>query len=252
MADLFEAYEEEFNELRLQIEQRTRNLPTFDGAQRRNEYQLAENDLKSLEQTLRQMNLSGRSTPRLMGKVKEYEQELVRLKSALRRADMQVGKTNDRNDLFSGIRTEEVMAASMSSRERLITANDRLEKVDYEIDNANRVALETVDVGIGILTDLDTQTDKMKKMRVDMSEIEDNLDKAKRIMKSMARRAWQNKLILAVIALVLVAAIALIIYVRWFAGKSSTPSTTTTGSTTGLISTTGNSTNLTSGQLTTK
>lgn len=30
MSDLFETYEEEFNDLKLSIEQRIRNIPTFD------------------------------------------------------------------------------------------------------------------------------------------------------------------------------------------------------------------------------
>ena len=53
---------------------------------------------------LKQMNLSGRNNTRLMNKIREYEQELVRLRAALRKADMSVGQSSDRGDLFSGIR----------------------------------------------------------------------------------------------------------------------------------------------------
>jgi len=243
MADLFESYEEEFNDLRVQIEQRTKLLPTYDANRRRDETNLAEADLKSLDATLRQMNLSGRNNTRLMTKIKDYEQELVRLRATLRRADMSVGQSSDRNDLFSGIRTDEVMAASMGQRERLITANERLERMNYDIDNTHQVALETIDVGVGILNDLDEQTEKMRNMKGNLGDIDESLDKAKRIMKSMARRAMQNKLIFAVIALVLVAAIALIIYVKWFAGSSTSQPIT--------VSTTGIPGNATSGYLTT-
>jgi len=246
MSDLFESYEEEFSELKLQIEQRTRNIPTLDGANRRSEVQLAESELKDLDQMLRTMNLSARSNPKVIYKVKNYEQEVVKLRSALRKANMEVGVSSDRKELFSGIRTDEVMASSMGQRERLINANDRLEKSSFELEETQRVALDTMDVGVQILTDLDEHTQKMRKMKDDLSEIDDSLGKAKRIMKSMARRAIANKMILVIIALVLVAAIGIVIYVKWFTGSST--STTNDGSTTGYV--TGTSGTGTTGMLT--
>ena len=77
------------------------------------------------------------------------------------------------------------MAASMSQRERLITANEKLERMDYDIKNTHQVALETIEVGVGILGDLDDQTEKLKKMKGDVSSISSTLQTANSILHKM-------------------------------------------------------------------
>jgi len=232
MGDLFESYEEEFHEIRQSIEVKIRNIPTLQGVDRRAETQRAEGEIKELDQVVRQMNLSGRSNTKLNAKIKEYENEIIRLRSNVRKADMQIGQTNDRGELFSGFRADDIMAPSMGQRDRLIANNDRLEKSSYELQNAVSTATETVGVGIQILTDLDEQTEKMRGMRTTLSDIEGSLNKAKKLMKIIGRRAVANKLILIVIALVLVAAICIVVYIRFFwyskSDDNNTGSTTTT------------------------
>jgi len=242
MSDLFETYEEEFLEAQLQIESRTKGVPAYDAAERREQIKLVEKDIKSLEQTLQRMNLSGRSDPKLMAKIKDYEQEVVRLRSSLRKAEVQFSQ-NSRAELFAGLKSEDALVGSMSHREKLISNNERLERTNYELDSANMVALESMETGITIITDLEKQGEQMGRMKGTLHDIEGSLSKANRLIKSMARRAIKNKIILIVIALVMVAAICLIIYVKWFWNSSSSPSPSP--------SPTPDSGSLTTGQLTT-
>lgn len=237
MADLFSNYEEDFRDYKHQLEQKIRNIPQCEGAEKRNEIQAAEDLLKELDGTLKQMNLSARANARLMGKMKECEQDVARMKGDLRRASMQFSQTADRGDLFAGLRvnTDKVMAASMDSRERLLSGNERLTALDNDIDHSIRIANEAVDTGARTLEELDVQTGKLKEMKEKTLGIEETLGKAKRIMNTMARRAWMNKIILFIIALVLVAAIAIIVYVKYFSGSSSSSGE---GTTTGETSTT--------------
>jgi len=251
MPDLFDSYEEEFNELRAQVEQRSRTIPTLEGASKRTELQRAETELREMDQIIRKMNLSGRSNAKMVPKIKEYEQEMSRLRNAIRKADMQVSQATDRGELFSGVKLDDVMSGSMSQRERLISANDRLDKGSADIEYANRLAEETVRDGVVILENLDTQSEQMRRMRLELEDIDTTLGKARKVMTSIARRAWANKIILAVIALLMVAGIGLIIYFRFVRDDSaSTGAATTTGSTTGILpeSTTGQ---YTTGQYTT-
>eukprot|EP01114_Cavostelium_apophysatum_P006537 TRINITY_DN1789_c0_g1_i1.p1 TRINITY_DN1789_c0_g1~~TRINITY_DN1789_c0_g1_i1.p1 ORF type:complete len:253 (+),score=59.11 TRINITY_DN1789_c0_g1_i1:169-927(+) len=241
MADLFADYEEEFVDVKRQLEQHIRNMSGFEGADRRAELQDAEGDIKRLEDTLRQMNLIGRSNPRLAAKVKEYDQEVARLKAAVRKTGVQMVQSNDRADLLAGLRVnaDKVMAASMDQRERLLSQNDRLEKLDDELDSTISIALDTVKVGEDTLNRMDQQTDQIRGFKGTLRDIEAQLGKANKIMKVMARRAWANKVILIVIALVLLAAIGIIIYVKYFSGGSHSGPASTTGTTGNSTTTTG-------------
>jgi len=242
MSELFDNYEEEFNELRVNIEQKIRNIPTLDGTQRRGEVQKAESDIRDLGQNIRTMNLSARNNPALLAKIKEYENEVSRLKTSLRKADMQVSVSGDREELFSGIKTEDVMAASYSQRDRLLQTNEKLDKSTIELVTAVSDAEGLVGTGGIILDNLDRQTDQMRGMRDKLEGINESLDKAKRLMKGIARRAYANKLILFVIILVLLFAVGLVVWFKWFRKTDSTPVTnppgTSTGGTTGMYTTT--------------
>jgi len=235
---LFESYEEEFTDLRSSIEGRIRNIPTYEGGLKRNEVQKAEAELRELDQIIRKMNLSGRSNARLVPKIREYELEVTRLKTAIRKADMQVSQTQDRNELFSGVKLDDVMSGSMSQRERLIGANERLDSASSDIEYANQMAQEAVGHGIVALESLDDQSNKMRRMREDLEGIDTSLNRAKRVMRQIARRAWANKIILAIVALVMIAIICLVIYFKFFPSSSSSSGTGTT-TTTGDLSSTG-------------
>jgi len=237
MANLFDNYEEEFNTIKLEIEQNAHNIPSLEGEEKTAALHKAELDLKSLDSQLRQMSMSARGNPKQTGKMKEYEAELTRLRSTVRKSSMEVSRTNDRTDLFSGYRTEDLISGSKSQRERLIATNERAEKGSYELKEAEREVNETIGVGIQILEDLDKQGDQLRRQKQEVGEIGELLGKANRMMRSIARRAWRNKLILIIIALVLLAAICLIIYIRWFykSSNSNDNNSTTGNSTTSAI-----------------
>jgi len=251
MADLFETYEEDFIEITGRIEQRIRNIPQFESIQRRSEAQKAELQIKDADQLLRSMNLSAQSVPsnpKLKAKVKEYESELTKLKSSVRKAEAQISAVADRTDLFAGgIIREEMAAAAMDQREHLLKSTDKLDKSTIELKQTLSVAEETVGVGVEVMENLDRQRDQMLRMRETLRGVQEQIGKAQRIMRAMAKRVITNKLIMAVIVLVLLGAIALIVYMKWFSGNSSNNPTTTTGSTTGVTSTSTSTSTTTTG-----
>jgi len=71
-------------------------------------------------------------------------------------------------------------------------------------------------LGTGILTNLEVQRQQMERGISRLDEINDKLSRSSRILTAMARRVVTNKLIMAVIILVLMGAIALIIWLKWF------------------------------------
>jgi len=230
-------------DLRTRIEQRIRNIPSYDAPKRRTEAQTADNEIKEAEQLVRSMNLSAKgvpNSPSLIQKVREYETEVSKLRGSVRKAESQM--TADRTELFSGYK-EPDMSASLDQRERLLHTTEKLDNSTATIKQSIATAEETVGVGIEIMENLDKQKRQMVGMRENLSGIEEQLSKAKIVLQKMARRVITNKLIMAGIVLVLILGILVIVYVKWFAGSSSdTPSTTGgTGTTTSSMSSTSTS-----------
>jgi len=221
--DLFLHYEEEFVDLKQTIEQKVKTIPSFIGGQRTQEVRNAELDIQDAEQTLRSMNLSARNVAspnnvKLLQKCKEYENDIEKLKSELRKAEMKINVGAERDSLFSssgGIR-DDMMATSMDQRARLLSNTESLDKSSIQLQEAMRTAEETVQVGMGVMEDLDRQTNTMMQIKEKLGHINDSLFRAKGILRTMSRRVVTNKLIMAFIMLVLLAAIGAVVYFKWF------------------------------------
>jgi len=232
MADLFDNYEEDFVELRTSVENKIKNIPNLDGSRRQTEIQQGESDIQELEQLLKSMNLSARnigSNQGLISKTRDYENEVTKLKSALRKATMQIKAISDRDSLFVGGIRDEHLSSSMDQRERLLSATERLERSNTDLRQTIATAEETVGIGVEVLGNLEAQKQTMVGIREKLGRVNESLGRAKRIMRTMGRRVVTNKLIMAVIILVLLLAVVLVVYIKFFSGSSSsTPDTTPT------------------------
>jgi len=232
MADLFDTYEEDFVELKTTVENRITSIPSLDGSKRESEIQQAESDIQELEQLVRSMNLSARNVGGnngLLSKIREYESESSKLKTSLRKATMQMKADSERNNLFGGgVRGDHVLAGSMDQRERLLSATEKLERSNADLQQSIATAEDTMNVGIEVMGNLDVQKNSMYGIKEKLGHVNENLTKAKKIMITIGRRAITNKLIMAIIILVLILAVCLIIYIKFFSGSSSSQPTDTT------------------------
>jgi len=230
MADLFDTYEEDFVELRNSVDSKIKNIPNLDGSRRQTEIQQGESDIQELEQLLKSMNLSARnvgSNQGLISKIRDYENEVSKLKTALRKATMQIRAGSDRDSLFVGGLRDEHLSSSMDQRERLLSATEKLERSQTDLRQTIATAEETVGIGIDVLGNLDTQKQTMMGIKDKLGRVNENLGRAKRIMRTMARRVVTNKLIMAVIILVLLLAVVLVVYLKFFAGSGGSENDTT-------------------------
>jgi len=94
-------------------------------------------------------------------------------------------------------------------RQRLMDTSERLQDGTRRIDDARRVALETEEIGIDVMSDLRGQRDVILRTRNHMTEIDNNLDASRRTLTAMGRRVVTNKVILG--AIVVLLAITLIL-----------------------------------------
>lgn len=145
------------------------------------------------------------------------------------------------------------MATSRDQRQRLLSATDRMEASNVDIDHAIAMTEDTIQVATGVMQNLEEQKSVMQRIidrvillflkwtnpHVKTKGINDQLETAGRLMRKMGRRAIANKFIMAGIIIALLLAIAVVVYFKWFSGSSSSTDTTSTDtSTTSTDSTT--------------
>jgi len=213
----FEHDEEDFIELRAALDNRIKNIPEIiDGVTRRGEIQKAENELKDAEDTIRSMDFNMRNvgmSATMQKKLKEYQSECARMKASLRKAEISFSKA-DRDELLSGGR-DDILMTSLDQRERLLKTTDKLNKTSMVLEDTIAQAEDTVNIGIDTMERLDQQTRQMRRMKETTEGITEQLGKAKRLIRIMARRAITNKVIISIIILVLLGAVVMIVYFKW-------------------------------------
>lgn len=109
----------------------------------------------------------------------------------------------------------DVDSLSHDQRDRLLGGTQRLQDSSRRLEEANRMALDTETLGIGILGDLRAQREQIQHTRSTLNEADSYVDRAQRTLKGMARRMVTNRLISIAIILVLVALIILVFYAKF-------------------------------------
>jgi len=218
---LFADYEQEFVDTLSSLQNRLGSFPSISTDQKFNEIKKADNEIRDAEQTLQSMNLEARTVPgpqgaKLQAKIKEYEAEIAKIKKDLRRSEVAANESAARESLLGGAIIKDDIAISLDQRERLLNNNERLNRSTVHLKNARRQAEETIEVGAGILDNLSTQRETMERGLGRLSGINDKLSQSSKLLSAMARRVATNKLIMGVIVLVLLGAIILIIWLKWF------------------------------------
>ncbi|KAI9170478.1 hypothetical protein LWI28_028622 [Acer negundo] len=76
--------------------------------------------------------------------------------------------------------------------------------------------LETEELGISIVEDLNQQSETLLHSRNKLHELDDAIDKRKKVLTAMSRRMSRNKLIVGSIIAILVIAIIFVLYFKLF------------------------------------
>jgi len=227
MADnLFANYEQDFRDVYSSLENHLRNIGNIATDQKLAEIKKAESDIRDAEDILQSMNLNARNVPgaqgqRLQAKIKDYEGKVAASKKDLRRTELTVTSMVERDTLMGGgsavLGSE--LTTSLDQRERLLAGTDKLNRTNTVLQDARRTAEETVATGATILDNLGRQRETMERGLGRLDDINDKLARSSKILSAMARRVATNKLIMAVIVIVLLGAIGLIVWLKWFYKK---------------------------------
>ncbi|POW09314.1 hypothetical protein PSTT_06869 [Puccinia striiformis] len=221
--ELFSSYEQEFNDLVISI----RNALNVEaknsvGEQRKAVLRRVERDYEEAEEILSQMDVELQSLdralkPTISQKLKSYKAELSGFKSQIKQAYSQANPTDLNSD--SPYQEESDLSNStkerQAQRERLLRSQQVLESSSNRLDSSHRIALETEELGSGILRDLRGQREQIENTRDTLREADGHLDKASNTLNKMIRRMYQQRVISGVIIAVLVLLILFILYSKF-------------------------------------
>eukprot|EP01119_Soliformovum_irregulare_P008457 TRINITY_DN21575_c0_g1_i1.p1 TRINITY_DN21575_c0_g1~~TRINITY_DN21575_c0_g1_i1.p1 ORF type:complete len:232 (+),score=52.56 TRINITY_DN21575_c0_g1_i1:174-869(+) len=221
-----ERQQEDFESLRRDVEQKFRNIPSLEGDARQREIRNAEIDLGELDEIVRSMNwtVRGSSFPdqNLVSKVKNYESEVAKLRTELRRAITAFRDATTREALFGGLKGEAMSASSMEQRERMIATTQKMQKSNDILQGCiqEMAANEKLVIEV-IMPELERNGDQLRGILPKMQGINGSLSRSGKVMNSIGRRLMTNKIVMGLIILALIFGIVIVIYFKWFWKSSS-------------------------------
>lgn len=210
---LFESYEADFKSALDSVKGRLESAGT--GEQRKAVVRRVEMELDEADELISQMEVEIHGMPasirsQYAARVKTSKTELNRWKAttkevhtaAARDALLARGGTAISDDPYQG---------AISDRTRLLAGTQSLEQSTQRLENAQRVALESEDIGTDILRSLRVQREQIEHSRDMLGGAEGNIDRASKTLKGMVRTMYKQKFITGAICAVLVIIIIFVI-----------------------------------------
>ncbi len=100
-------------------------------------------------------------------------------------------------------------------RQQLLDSHHVLNKTNTRLQDAQRMANDTEQIGSQIMTDLRSQRETLEHSRAHLTQADTYLDKSVRTLRTMSRRLVANKLISYAIIAVLILLILLVLYSKF-------------------------------------
>lgn len=221
MANLFDEYEQEFNDLLQGVQRDFATLAELSGEKRKALVLRIENNLDAAEQNLRSMEMEAlgvsSARDRLKPRVDNYKKELSNMRREFRRvksAASTVATRKTREELLEeGTATsDDYAAAEQDHRQRLLDGTRRLEQSSDHIQRSLQISHETEQIGGQILGDLYDQRQTIERTRQGLRDTNANVKGSRKLLSIMGRRDVLNKIILVAIILGLIGVIGIIVF----------------------------------------
>ncbi|KAH9053115.1 vesicle transport v-snare protein vti1 [Lactarius vividus] len=214
---LFDSYEQDFQ----QILQSIRDKLEGDGSDQRGEQKKAalrrvEMELDEADEMVSQMEIEIQGIPQ---SIRPQYQSRIRAVQGRPRALQEALPRDARPGLAR--RTSSPPAAAprrptkpygSSDRARLLAGTTVLEDGSRRLQESQRIALETEEQGADILRSLMGQREQIENARNTLQTADNSIDRASGTLKKMIRRMYQQRVVTAIIILVLVLLIGIIIW----------------------------------------
>ncbi|AOA64057.1 v-SNARE [Komagataella phaffii CBS 7435] len=219
MSRLFETYSSDIQMTLAEAKRNLANISASNSVDRTRQIRLVEENLDDSYDLLERLNLelqnvSTSDRTKYNVTLRDYQNTLTQLKEQLiQRIDEQ-----DRNHLFQGssFGSDADDNLSYTQRQQLLKSNASLERSSDRLRETSRIALETEDIGAGILNDLRSQREQIVNSRNTLLQADGYVDRSIQTLRTMTRRMATNKIISYAIIGVLIILIALVLVSKFY------------------------------------
>lgn len=206
--DDFLVLEDDVKRLIDEANRKIKSLGNLGGEKRKSESNEIDRILDDAKAILRKMGAAARNTP---SKRSEYQMRI-------RRYDGEVSKL-ERALLMAvpnaGAETHGLDEAEARQRNKLINGMNTIDKSSEALRRTERTGLETEEIGAAVLTDLHGQREKLENANNNLSNVDDNMNSAKKKLIALSLKIAGDKIILGVIIAVQCLTIFLIVFFKW-------------------------------------
>ncbi|XP_068439955.1 vesicle transport through interaction with t-SNAREs homolog 1A isoform X1 [Clinocottus analis] len=218
MSSDFEAYEQDFGTLTAEVTNKIGRIPKLSGEEKTQLVLNVDKQLEEVRELLEQMDLEVREIPiqsRAMfnGRLKSYKQEIEKLEKDFKRS--RIAYSDEvRNELLGdeASSSENQLIKLREERAHLLDNTEKLERSSRRLEAGYQIAVETEQVGQEILSNLNSDREKIQRARERLRETDANLGKSSRILTGMLRRIIQNRALVFILGAIILLTIILAIY----------------------------------------
>ncbi|XP_040031767.1 vesicle transport through interaction with t-SNAREs homolog 1A isoform X1 [Gasterosteus aculeatus] len=220
MSSDFEAYEQDFGTLTAEVTNKIGRIPKLSGEEKTQLVLNVDKQLEEVRELLEQMDLEAREIPiqsRAMynSRLKSYKQEVEKLEKDFKRS--RIAYSDEvRNELLGdeASSSENQLIKLREERAHLLDNTEKLERSSRRLEAGYQIAVETEQVGQEILSNLNSDREKIQRARERLRETDANLGKSSRILTGMLRRIIQNRVLVFILGAIILLTIILAIYLN--------------------------------------
>ncbi|TKY87074.1 hypothetical protein EX895_003751 [Sporisorium graminicola] len=221
MSELFDSYASDLQQLKQGIRQKLDQAKSQNGEAKKSTLRRAEMELEEADEVISQMDIEVQGFPqsvrsRFSVQIRGFKQEIQALTKEVRSGLSSSSSGGARGGYDPAYADEdadlEAADSATANRQRLLQGTASLEDGTRRLEESNRLALETEDLGADILRDLRSQREQIENSRDTLRQADQSIDRSSKTLSKMIRRAKQQKLVTVGIIVCLILLILLILY----------------------------------------
>ncbi|KAL3479866.1 t-SNARE [Aspergillus californicus] len=213
-SEMLSSYETELDLVQADLNQKLDQIAELSGEQRNSAIRQAERALEEATELLDQMRMEKQNIPvaarsKVNIRFRNYSSDIDEAKRKLK------SLSDDRKALFGDRYTDDPQDEHLEQRQQLLSGTDRLERSSARLQESQRIALETEDIGRNTLADLHVQRETIEHSHRMLGDSEGYVDTSIKTLRGMARRMATNRIITIAIITVLILLIFAVIYSKF-------------------------------------
>eukprot|EP00088_Acartia_fossae_P034537 TRINITY_DN35440_c0_g1_i1.p1 TRINITY_DN35440_c0_g1~~TRINITY_DN35440_c0_g1_i1.p1 ORF type:complete len:227 (+),score=47.04 TRINITY_DN35440_c0_g1_i1:104-784(+) len=221
-----ERFEYAEDELESVLERLASGLSQLEGSQgeaRKRVKQICEKSLEDGDKLIEEMDLEARSAPlqyraQMIASVRALQSRLTVLRNSYR--SINSGSAARHSSGGGGARgsgsSRRQQLAGDGVREKVISGIRTLERTGDSLYRSQQVAVETEQVGTGIIEDLGTQRESLERTRNRLVDTESELNETRSVLRKMYRNVIASKITLICIIFIEIGILIAVVYWKYF------------------------------------